>query len=525
MGDWNKNGLDDSDGPQVAKQFIGLILIGIGSKFLGFAREFFIANKLGTSLESDAYFLAIAITVTFCGGFLAIFSTSFIPVYSQLVLVSQDESNGFINKLQTLIFVLLMAISLLFFLFKTTLLSTVFPNADSAMLALTDRLASIMFFYVVASSVRSVLGGYLQYHNQTATVYFIINIVQNIVILASIVLYAGNPDVLGYGYALAGLTIAGCLLWVASKHGFRYAIDFRFRSPHIHTVLILTLPIFLNHFLADINTFFDKSIATGLGVGIVSSLNYAYKINDIFVLTFATTLATALYPEISKLIARNEQFAASRLLGKSLRQITLLLIPFATSMLFFSQEIVELILMRGAFDVNSAVVTAHCLQCYCIGMLFFAFRQVLYRALLSCKKTKTILFNSIWTVGINITLNVLLSRMFGYRGVALATTISMGVMTTLMLVDISKSDIPIPLIGVIRENFPYLAVAFLAMGAARVGQIASARLFPDIFQYRYAALFWILVALVSYIGIHYARHDEALGELTRMATRKLRRRA
>lgn len=525
MDNQNKQALDTSGGQQVAKQFFYLIFIGIGSKFLGFFREFVIANKLGTSLESDAYFLAIAITVTFCGGFLAIFATSFIPVYSQLVLVSEKESNGFINKLQTLIFVLMMVIALFFFSFKTAFLPLVFPKAAPAMLTLTDRLASIMFFYVVASSLRSVLGGYLQYHNQTATLYFIINIVQNIVILASIVLYAGNPDILGYGYALAGLTIAVCLLWVASKRGFRYAIDFHFRSPHIRTVLILTLPIFLNHFLADINTFFDKSIATGLGVGIVSSLNYAYKINDIFVLTFATTLATALYPEISKLIARNEQIAASQLLGKSLRQITLLLLPFAMSMLFFSREIVELILMRGAFDANSAVVTAHCLQCYCVGMLFFAFRQVLYRALLSCRKTKTILVNSIWTVAINITLNVLLSRLIGYRGVALATTISMGVMTTMMLLDIAKSDIPVPLIGMVRDNAPYIVVAFGTVGLAFLGRVASAKLFPEIFQNRYAALGWILVALLAYIGIHYARHDEALGELTRMATRKLRRRA
>lgn len=459
-----RNKQDDFSSKRVLTQLIYLIFISIGSKLLGFVREFVIANKLGTSIESDAYFLAITVSITFCGGILAAFSTSFIPIYSKVVQDSKVEGNKFINRLQTLTMVLMVAILLIFFLGKQTLFRVFFPRTDPQMIGLANRLASIMVFYVVASGVRTVVGGYLQYYNKTSTVYFVLNIVQNVVVIGSIVLYSADLDVLAYGYVLAGFIVAICLVVSAYKNGFSFRPDFNFNSIYVKEAIILTLPIFANQILVDINTFFDKSIASGLGTGIVSSLNYAYKINDIFVVTFGTTLATALYPEISKLIAAKEYNQASALIEKSMRQITLFLLPFSIMMLFYAKEIVELLLMRGAFNQDSANITVPCLRCYCLGMLFFAYRQILYRVMLSCHLTKKILINSTLTVGLNLALNICLSKLIGYRGVAIATTISMISMTIIMLFDIKRSKLDISLSRMLVDNSVYLIAAILSVG-------------------------------------------------------------
>lgn len=446
----------------IIKQLSSLVLISILSKILGFLREFVIAYKLGTSVTSDAYFLAITISITFCGGILSAFSTSFIPIYSQLKEISEDESQKFINKLQSLIFVFQFFIIGVFFLSKNYILDIFFGNSNVEMIKLVNKMSGIMIFYIIVSGIRTTLGGFLQYNNKTSIVYFGLNILQNIIILLSIIIYTGNVDVLSYGYVIAGVVVSLYLIIYAKRYGFKFSIDLNWNSLYVKQAVILTIPIFSNQILLDINTFFDKSIASGLGIGIVSSLNYAYKINDIFVGTFATTLATALYPELSKLLAGNNFDEAARTLKNSIKQISMLLLPFTMLILLFSDEIVDLLFLRGAFEKESAIITSQCLKCYSLGMIFFAYRQILYRAMLSCRLSNKILKNSFFVVLINISLNFVLSKYIGYIGIALATGISITSMTLLMINDLYKHGIGISLYEVVIENIKYLVLSIFS---------------------------------------------------------------
>ena len=507
---------------RVLKQLFYLVFISIGSKILGFVREFAVANKLGTSIQSDAYFLAITVSVTICGGIIAAFSTSFIPVYSKVFRRSEDESKRFVNKLQTLIFLLQAIIIIVFLLVKPYLFNIFFHHSNPDMVLLANRLSGIMIFYLFASGVRTVSGGYLQYNNKTAIVYFVLNVVQNIIIILSIFAYKDNLDTLAYGYLIAGIIVAICLVAIAYRNGFRYKPDFRLDSAYVKEAIALTLPIFINQILMDINTFFDKSIASGLGTGIVSSLNYAYKINDIFVVTFGTTLATALYPEISKLIASKQQTESSLLLRKSLRQITMLLFPFSVMMLFYSNEIVEILLMRGAFTKQSAMITAQCLQCYCLGMLFFAYRQIFYRVMLSCHRTKKIMINSCLVVVLNISMNLILSRLIGYRGVAIATTVSVMIMTSIMLVDISKSEIQISYRMLIKDNAIYVISSVIPFAVVFLAVRLLEPVFGSFISHNVISIICIILSVALYVVVLIVKRDDNLLEVYSMISNKVR---
>ena len=69
-------------------------------------------------------------------------------------------------------------------------------------------------------------------------------------------------------------------------------------------------------------------------------------------------------------------------------------------------------------------MTANILKLYTIGIIAFAVRDVMSRGFYSLHDSKTPMNNGMIAIGFNIVLNILFIKPFGYRGLALATTIS-----------------------------------------------------------------------------------------------------
>jgi putative peptidoglycan lipid II flippase len=99
------------------------------------------------------------------------------------------------------------------------------------------------------------------------------------------------------------------------------------------------------------------------------------------------------------------------------------MIPISVLFVVFSHTIVQLLFERGAFDVSATTLTAGCVAMYSVGLFALSFNSIFHNAFFSFKDTKTPMYISLATAGINIVLDIIFAHLWGAPGIALATTI------------------------------------------------------------------------------------------------------
>ncbi len=171
-------------------------------------------------------------------------------------------------------------------------------------------------------------------------------------------------------------------------------------------------------------------------------------------------------------------------------------IPLVVMFALYASPIVSVIFQRGAFSDDSTAVTAACLSLYALGIPFFAFRTILTNTLAANTKQKLILCNTVITVAANILFNVLMVRYWGYRGLALATSLSGVLAAGLMLFDVRRLKLPV----FTRRQALDVAKYVVGTGLAAAVSVPVNRCLQDSVGTNWAAMAAIAAAAVVYIA-------------------------
>lgn len=500
-----------------------LIMFSIISKLIGFFREFIIAYKFGASSIADAYFTAITISVTFFGGLILAFNTSIIPIYSKICVNEPNKKFKYLNALQTLLYLVQIGLIIVFFVSIRTVVKIFFGGLSDVNKELMISLSSIMIFATLFTAKRSVIDGYLQYHNKVHLTFFCGNILSNIIVIIFICI--STPEkcfLIAIGHVIAAFVVSMILSYYAKKELYTYKVNFDFNTPEIKESVYFVLPIFINTSLMAINTFIDRSIASNVGDGVISSLAYGYKLNDIFIATFASTLAAALYPQISKLIASNNMNETSEMIMSSFKYILILMLPISFILFFYSYDITHFLLERGAFSKDNTIMTANCLKYYSIGMVFFAFRQILYKVMLSFRLTKEVMYNSIFVVILNIVLDLVLVKVWGYKGVAFATSITIAWTTIYMITILKRNGVKFSILNSLQDIIRILICSLTTIGLGYV-VYNSINLYVNLASIKFMMLVIIILASIGiYILLLMICNISEVKEIKRIIQRKLK---
>src|SRR5690606_11180335 len=92
-----------------------------------------------------------------------------------------------------------------------------------------------------------------------------------------------------------------------------------------------------------------------------------------------------------------------------------------------SDEIVNLIFERGRFDRNSTINTALAVRMYALGLPFYGLCKILIPTFYALDRQKIPVMGSILSVASNITFCLLLTPIFGFKTLALGTSLSVFV--------------------------------------------------------------------------------------------------
>jgi len=101
-----------------------------------------------------------------------------------------------------------------------------------------------------------------------------------------------------------------------------------------------------------------------------AAIDKAFRIYQLPQGLFSISIATILFPTLSRFAARGARDDLRRTMGNGLRQICLLLIPSAVAMAVLAEPIVRLVYQRGAFGPQATDLTSTALVWWSISLPF-----------------------------------------------------------------------------------------------------------------------------------------------------------
>ncbi|SDZ63310.1 putative peptidoglycan lipid II flippase [Evansella caseinilytica] len=415
------------------KTVLVVMLLTILSKVFGFFRDIILAFFYGVSDISDAYLISMTIPESFLlliGTGIAI---SFVPVYSRLEETSGTElADKFTNRTANFIVVVCVAAGITGIVFTTPIVKLFASGFDGETLALSVMFTRISMIGLCFSGIVYIMTAYLQLKNN-----FVMPALIGLPLNMLIVLFIFLSDkfsliLLPLGFVLAKVAQVLFLAPSMRKQGFCYEWTISLKDAHFKKMFMLSLPIMLGVSVNQLNVLVDRTIASQIAIGGISALNYANNLNLFIQGIFVLSIATVMYPQISKMAAEGNESGLKKSVVEGINSIHLLVIPSTFGLMIFSGPVIELLLGRGAFDDTAITLTSYALFFYAIGMAGFGIREVISRAFYSLEDTKTPMINAAIAMVLNIILNIAFSRYLGIGGLALATSIS-GIFCALLL--------------------------------------------------------------------------------------------
>lgn len=424
-------------GKKLAQAALLIAFLSLVSKFLGLAREMVLAQYYGVSISMDAYVVATLIPTVLGTIIRACIITAFIPIYNgYLAHDEKDVAKNFVDTLLTCILAACLLIVGGLHIFASQIIYVLAPGFNEQTHALTVDLLRMTMPIVLFFSLLGLVNAIQQAQNMFLYPA-LIGLPANLVIIGAVVLFA---DSFGIKAAAAGSVFAVLIQVIIQwpglrKCGYSPALAFDYRHPGVKKMLFLIGPIILSTAATQVNLFVDRYLASSLPSGSISALNYANKINMVFISLFVMSIVTVMFPNLAKHAARNEHEAFTASLSIALRIIIFVTVPIMFVLVVFNHSIVEILLQRGAFDGSATEATAIALFFFSFGMLGMALLDMLNRAFYAYQETRVPVLVNLGVVGLNIFLNIILVRHLAHGGLALGTSIAvtMGVVVLFYL--------------------------------------------------------------------------------------------
>ena len=158
--------------------------------------------------------------------------------------------------------------------------------------------------------------------------------------------------------------------------------------------------------VTQLNVSIDIIIGTLLPAGSVSILYYADRVNQLPLGVIGTAAGTALLPAITRHIALGEDGAAMATLNRALESVLMLTLPAAIGLAVAARPVMDVLFVRGAFTLHTAVLAGHSLAAFAIGLPVFALVKMLTPGFFARGDTVTPLKIGIAAVALNLALNL-----------------------------------------------------------------------------------------------------------------------
>lgn len=402
-----------------------IVSVGILAKLTSFIAEAVLAAYLGTTYQSDAYYLVSGIqSVVYPMLSVGVWKV-FLPLYKEKMAQGLfEEAEALANKAITFFSVISFIFVGLLVVFANIVVSVVAPGFVGETKSLCVRLVRIaapMYFFIITAAI---FASMLQANNK----FFgsqIREVASHIPTIIAAVLFYQYFGIESMAVALVVGGAARLLIELPFVDwGYTFKPDVKLNTPEFSLLLKRLPSALISEGVTQCNVLIDKSMASVLPEGTVSSLNYGHKLTNVFSGLLSSAISTALYPQMIELIALKRKDELADHLTKVLCIFCVLMLPVSLACVLYRYELVSVVFERGVFGKESVSSTAGVFSIYSIALFFISSNSVISNLFYGFGDTKTPMHISVANLIINIVLDVVLIQVWGINGLALATSLS-----------------------------------------------------------------------------------------------------
>ncbi len=416
----------------------GILTVGgwtMASRILGFARDMLIAAILGAGPVADAFFVALKLPNLFRRLFgEGAFNAAFVPEFSGLLATEgPDAARQFARESFGVMTFWLLFVTVLGEICMPGVIQVLAPGfaADPDKFALAVSLTRITFPYLIliclAALVSGILNG-MERYTAAAASYVLFNIISIICMLWLTPYTPTAGHALSWGVTISGVAQLGLLMWAGYRAGMGLGVPRPRLTPRVRLLLKRMAPGLVGAGVTQLNLAVDVIIASLLPAGTVSLLYYADRVQQLPLGVIGTAVGTALLPLLSRQVRAGEAEAANDTQNRAIEYTLVLTLPAALALIVSAFPIMLALFGRGAFDAESARLSAQALAAYGLGLPAFVLVKVLAPGFFARGDTATPVKIGMIAVALNLTLNVALNvaLMVPLRhvGPAMATSIA-----------------------------------------------------------------------------------------------------
>ncbi len=416
------------------------------SRILGFIRDVLIAQYIGVSVLSDAFFAAFRLPNFFRRIFAeGAFNSAFVPIFVEKLQDKKTDKDElfFARNIFSFLFYALLIFIIILQIFMPFCMKILFPGffTDPEKSTLLISLSRITIFYLIFISLVSLLSGILNSIGKFA-VPASSPIILNITLIAAIFVFGAiTPN---YAYALSwGVFVAGILqfIWLfifTCKAKFLLYPQFPKINSDIKKFFRKLIPGIIGANVMQINLLVDSIFASVIA-GAVSYLYYADRINQLPLAMIGIAIGIALLPALSRHIRAKDNEAAIKLQNMALEVGLILVIPATLALTVLSYPIISSLFERGKFNSEESFFVSQALMFYSFGLPSYVLVKVMEPAFFSRGDTKTPMKIAITCLINNAILNIIFAKLgFGYIGIVLASVISTYLNLTILITKLIK---------------------------------------------------------------------------------------
>jgi len=460
--------------PQTAASLVrhgsALSLLTLISRVLGLVREMVKARFLGTTALSDAFSVAFLLPNLFRRLFAeGSISVAFIPTFKEYLLGNDKEkTREFLSCMFTFLTFFVTLMVCLGILAAPFLVKIFGLEEFDETVFLTRVMFPFLGFISLAALFQGVLNS-LHIFTPSGLAPILLNIV-TIICTYALSPHTANPArAMAIGILTGGFLEAAIQLPFILKKGqtfFITGLKRAFNNPGVRKVLRLIAPTIIGMAAYQLNDLVSTALAGRAGEGIVSSLQYSLRLQELFLGVFAVSIGTVLLPNLTEYAKTSQWNIFNSRLVSSIDLIALITIPVTFFSLAQGENLIRLLFQTHSFDDASVALTLAAFTLHMPGLLFIALNRIIAPAFYAQSDTKSPTIAGIISFAVNIALAVILVRPFKGAGIAFALSFSSAVNTILLFVFLKKNpsvNIGSVVVPALLYSLKILILSFIAV--------------------------------------------------------------
>jgi len=379
-------------------------LTTLASYGLGLLRDRTFAQTFGASRALDAYNAAFLIpdllfNILIASGIAAAFVPIFLEIFHSNKQKAYDYTNSVIGGATGLMF--FSAVVILIFANPIAFLAA--PGFIKEDLALVAKILRILAISPILFGISNTLGAMLV-AKKRFLFYGLSPVMYNLGIIGGAIFLSPKFGITGVAIG----TVIGASLHMLMRYidalvsGFRFKLNFRFKTPEFKKTIQLMIPKMFGH-PVELAMFWGFTIiASGLSVGSVAILSFARNFQSVPVSLIGITFATTAFPVMAKAISDHSQEEFKKTLKNSFWLILAGSVLAAIVIFIIREPLIRIVLGGGNFTEEAILRTSTMLGVFTLAMPTESLRHLLARAFYATKNTIVPVILSIIGLGVAI---------------------------------------------------------------------------------------------------------------------------